>query len=235
MNLANIQVSDVIAQSSGCDCITSGMIGATVTFVYTSPIWDGLRKTAVFAAGNVTRDVLNAGEVVAIPAEILRHPYVKLFAGIYGTDENGELVIPTVMAPVGMIWPGADPSGDSGADPELPIWAQLQRDIEALKLAGGVSAFGPEDAGRVLYIASDGSVQTLGLGDGLDIVEGVLTLTTAAGERVEVMAEITDGICILRSAAGWTMTAELSGDGLLRWPGVEMQTDLYGVVAFEEE
>ena len=73
-----------------------------------------------------------------------------LFAGVYGTDASGKLVIPTIMAPVKMILPGADPSGDEGADPELPIWAQLQADIETLKQSG--------TGGGSIIVDSDGYI-----------------------------------------------------------------------------
>ena len=235
MNIANITVDDVLAGVSACSCITSGMVGVTVTFTYADPIWEDLNKTAVFTAGNVTRDVPNAGEVVTVSAEVLANPYVKLFAGIYGTDDNGELVLPTVMTPVGMILPGADPSGDPGVEPELPVWAQLQRDIEVLKLACGVSAFGPEDAGCLLHIASDGSIQALGLGDGLVIANGVLTLAGASGRPAAVTAEIVGGVYLLCNSDGAAVTAELSEEATICWPGMTMRVDSYGVVSFEEE
>lgn len=147
MNIANIKVGNVFACASECKPITSGMVGVTVIFEYTDSLWDGLNKTAVFTAGGVTRDVLNAESEVVVPAEVLAHPAQRLYVGVYGTDAEDNLVIPTIMTPVGMIMPGADPSGDEASDPELPIWAQLQADIEALKQngTGGGSIIVDED------------------------------------------------------------------------------------------
>lgn len=150
VNIAKIKVGGVLVCAADCSPITSGMAGVTVTFEYTDSRWDGLKKTAVFTAGQVTRDVLNVGDIVTVPPEVLAKPNVMLFAGVYGTDASGKLVIPTIMAPVKMILPGADPSGDEGADPELPIWAQLQADIETLKQSG--------TGGGSIIVDSDGYI-----------------------------------------------------------------------------
>lgn len=115
--------------------LTSGMVGIKAVFEY-GPEWEGLNKTAVFTAGAVTRDVLNADVTVTVPADVLQKPNQRLYVGIYGTDADGTIVIPTVMTPVSVILPGTDPSGDPGANPELPIWAQLQAEVEKLKLEG---------------------------------------------------------------------------------------------------
>ena len=136
MNIAKVKVNNVLACVTDCCSITSGMVGATVTLEYTDSRWESLNKTAVFTAGRVTRDVLNVDDIVLIPAEVLAKPNVRLQVGIYGTDAEGNLVIPTIMASVGMIIPGADPSGDESTDPELPIWAQLQKEVEQLKEKG---------------------------------------------------------------------------------------------------
>lgn len=168
MNIGIIKIGSVFACSAGCNPITSGMVGVTVTFEYTDPKWDGLNKTAVFTAGNVTRDVLDADGVVTIPAEVLEKPNVKLYAGVYGTDADGKLVIPTIMIPVGIILPGADPSGDPGTDPDLPIWAQLQAEVEALKQGG-------TGGGGSIIVDEDGYLTTTAGGFEIDD-EGYIVL-----------------------------------------------------------
>lgn len=157
MNIATIKVDQICACPTERKPVTSGMAGVTVTFEYDDPLWDGLNKTAVFVAGSVTRDVLNADSVVTIPAEVLKKPGLTLVVGIYGTNADGKLIIPTLMTPIGMIIPGADPSGDPGADPDLPIWAQLQAEVEALKhggTCGGVSTNYNEENGELTIAGS---------------------------------------------------------------------------------
>lgn len=136
MNLSNISVSDVITTAADCGTITSGMVGATVTIRYTDSLWENLKKTVVFSAGLVTRDVPDAAETVEVPHEVLKHPGHQLMVGVYGYDDAGNLVIPTTMVPIGMIRQGADPSGDERTDPTLPVWVKLQEEVAALKVIG---------------------------------------------------------------------------------------------------
>ncbi len=104
--------------------LTSGMAGKRVKFSF-SPEWEGLHKTAVFSAGGVTRDVVEAGDEAVIPARVLEKPLVPLYVGIYGTNDAGDLVIPTVWVQGPVIKPGANPSGDPSTAPELPVWEQI--------------------------------------------------------------------------------------------------------------
>ena len=113
------------------ELLTAGMAKAvTVEFVF-SDDWDGLTKTAVFSNGKTTVDVLEAnwdGDTVTVPHEVLAVPGRHARVGVYGADESG-VVLPTVWVSLGKVQPGADPSGDETADPSLPVWAQLQKQI----------------------------------------------------------------------------------------------------------
>ena len=104
--------------------LTSGMVGRPVKLVF-SPEWDVLRKTAVFRAGEVTRDVLEVSGETVIPAKVLEVPHHRLYVGIYGTDSAGETVIPTVWAEGPMVEEGTAPSGDPSTEPESPVWQQI--------------------------------------------------------------------------------------------------------------
>lgn len=138
MQIANVRISGVEAKAVERRTIPMGIVGATVSLEYTDPLWDNLQKTVVFR-GAVTRDVLDAGSVVTIPADVVSRPRILLQVGVYGTDVAGNLAIPTLWADLGIVRDAADPSGDASADPELPIWAQLQKEIESLKQNGGGS------------------------------------------------------------------------------------------------
>lgn len=104
--------------------LTSGMVGRPVKLVF-SPDWEALRKTAVFRAGDVTRDVLDAEGETMIPAKVLETPHHRLYVGIYGTNEAGDVVIPTVWAQGPMIEEGTAPSGDPSTEEENPVWQQI--------------------------------------------------------------------------------------------------------------
>ena len=117
--------SGVKGENKEEDILTSGMVGKQVKLEF-SPEWDGLQKTVVFSAGDVTRDALLQGDAVTIPHEVLAQPLKQLCVGVYGVSADGTLVIPTIRALGPAIQPGATPSDDPGTSPELEIWAQLQ-------------------------------------------------------------------------------------------------------------
>lgn len=138
MELAKIRVSGVRAAAVYCLPIPKGIIGATVRFEYTDPMWDGLSKTVVFR-GAAVKDVVNAGEVVTIPPEVVAQPVGSLCVGVYGVDAENNIAIPTLWADLGRIRGAADPSGDETTDDSLPVWAQIQAEIEELREQGGGS------------------------------------------------------------------------------------------------
>ena len=142
--MSNIQiaVSAADAAVTAPATLTSGMVGATVTFAFSGTVWQSLRKIAVFRAGSVRRDVEEtdwSGSVCTIPWECLSEADERLLVGVYGMDEAGTVVIPTVYADCGWIWPGADPAGDPAADPTGPFYAGLL--AEALEKAKASGAF----------------------------------------------------------------------------------------------
>lgn len=125
MEIAQIDVSGVQARETVYKPIPVGLIGGTVRFAYSDPLWEGLSKTVVFQAGSITKDVVNPGELVTIPPEITRQLRRNVLVGVYGTDSQQNLVIPTLWATIGMVRDATSPSGDSSTDESLPVWAQL--------------------------------------------------------------------------------------------------------------
>ena len=113
------------------DTLTSGMVGATVVFRFGED-WNSLAKTAVFRAGRVTRDALVSDSIAEIPHEVLAAHGYPLEIGVYGTAGNGSVVIPTVWAKTNPIKLGADPSGDESVSQSLPIWAQMQEELNKI-------------------------------------------------------------------------------------------------------
>lgn len=118
-----VQAQKASCRKSSEERITTGMVGKQVSFDFSAE-WDGLVKTAVFEGSGVTKDVTLSGDTAVIPHECLTAPGGMLRVGVFGTD--GTIQTPTVYTDIGQIEQGADPSGDTSADPTLPIWAQLQ-------------------------------------------------------------------------------------------------------------
>lgn len=153
MIVSKIQVSGVVAKPLYRKPITAGMVGVKVELEYTDARWEGLTKTVVFRSDCRTLDVLNAGTEVVIPAEVIAKPVRQLMVGVYGVDARNNLVIPTVWAELGRVWFSANPSGDTSTDPQLPVWAQLQEQIDDLKENG--TGGGGGSGSDVLIVTAD--------------------------------------------------------------------------------
>lgn len=144
MIAARIRVNGTCARTLWAEPITRGLIGAQVRIDFAKESWDGLRKTVVFKALDVyknisvTKDVITDETMqihsepectsmrVRIPPECLEPVGYTLMVGVYGVSASGELVIPTLWATVGRVLLGTDPSGDTTTDPSLPVWAQIR-------------------------------------------------------------------------------------------------------------
>ena len=105
--------------------IPRGIVGAVVAVEYTDPAWDSLRKTVVFR-GAATKDVLDAGNEIVIPAEVVSKAGGSLYMGVYGVNAENHVAIPTIWTELGVIQGAATPSGDASTAPSLPVWAQIQ-------------------------------------------------------------------------------------------------------------
>ena len=132
MNIATIEVSGTYARIGRYVTIPAGIVGATVDFRFTDDLWAGLQKTVVFRS-SVTRDVLLTGTVAVIPHETVAKPGDTLYVGVYGVDAENNLVIPTLWTGIGGVRDAADPSGDPGTDPTLPVWALLDNRMTSLE------------------------------------------------------------------------------------------------------
>ena len=166
------------------ELLTAGMAKAvTVEFVF-SDDWDGLTKTAVFSAGRTTVDVLESawdGNKVVVPHEILADAGPIARVGVYGANADG-LILPTVWVTLGKVMPAAEPSGDPGAEPTLPIWAQLQSqigdldDLQTYNKGNLVDAINEARSSG----GSGGGGYTIGDGLKLDAATNTLSVDTAA-------------------------------------------------------
>lgn len=123
-----IDVSGASATVWKQDILTSGMVGAEAVFRFDED-WDAMGKTVVFRAGNITKDATVLDSIAKIPHEVLAIPGIPLEIGVYGTADDGAIVIPTVWASTRPIQPGADPSGDTSMDPSQPAWSQMQEQL----------------------------------------------------------------------------------------------------------
>ncbi len=116
------------------DKLTTGSVGLAVQFAF-SEEWEGLSKIAVFRAGDVSIDVALLEDRCTVPPEVLVTPGETLTIGVYGTDAEGTVVIPTVYADAGQIRRGAVPSGVTPDEHTQPLIDQLLAAAQAAQTA----------------------------------------------------------------------------------------------------
>ena len=137
--MIKVTINNICAKLTECESLTSGMIGKTLD-VELSAEWNNYEKTAVFSNGDVTIDVLESqwsGNTITIPHEVLAKPNRTIVFGMYGFGvENGTTVaLPTIYAKIGIPMVGADPTSDPTTDPSLPVYAQLQWQIDHFEIS----------------------------------------------------------------------------------------------------
>lgn len=131
-----LTVNGAQAQASVSGTLTSGMVGVPVTIKY-DETWEGLTKNLVCRCSRGTdqedhRTILNVGNTAVVAHEVMQAG-MHLYLGIEGCNADGTLVIPTIWAMCGVIQTGANTGEDLSADPTLPVWGQLQTEIERIR------------------------------------------------------------------------------------------------------
>jgi hypothetical protein len=72
------------------------------------------------------------GNTAVVAHEVMKAGMI-LYLGVEGCNADGTLVIPTTWAMCGAIEKGANTGEDLSVDPTLPVWNQLQVQIEQIK------------------------------------------------------------------------------------------------------
>ena len=122
--MIKVEVHSTQAVIRSQEPLTVGLRGAKARFAFGQP-WESLTKTAVFRQGDQTVTVAQVGQEVTIPWEVLLRPGVPVEIGVYGTDSEGSVAIPTVWAVTDPVRPGVDPEGDPSAEPTPGLWEQM--------------------------------------------------------------------------------------------------------------
>lgn len=115
------------------DKLPCGAAGLKVRFRFMDPAWNGLSKIAVFRNRSQTLNVAIVEDCATIPHELLTKVLDVIDVGVYGTDGDKMLGIPTLWGSLGTVASAADPSGDSSMDPTLPYWAQIKEQVDMLE------------------------------------------------------------------------------------------------------
>ena len=137
MTRIHLTVTGAKAKASVTGTLTSGMVGIPVTIEY-DDAWEGLTKNLVCRCSGQDTDsteqraILNVGSAAVVAHEVMQAG-AHLYLGLEGFRPDGELVIPTTWALCGVVREGANTGEDLSADPTLPVWNQLQVQIEQLE------------------------------------------------------------------------------------------------------
>ena len=115
------------------DKLPCGAAGLKVRFRFMDPAWKSLSKIAVFRNRSQTLDVAIVEDCATIPHELLAKVLDVIDVGVYGTDGDKMLGIPTLWGSLGTVASAADPSGDASMDPTLPYWALLKEQVDMLE------------------------------------------------------------------------------------------------------
>lgn len=153
--------------------ITSGTVGLPAEFTFDSQ-WEGLSKTAVFRGSHVIKNVESLGTETIVPWEVLEKPGAWLSVGVYGTNADGTVVIPTTWANVSPVTTGVDPDGDPSTDPTLPVWQLLLNEV------GNLPGLRTEAKENLVEAINEAYYTALTGGDGGAITISEVTLRSSA-------------------------------------------------------
>lgn len=183
--MISISISGRNGKITSAETITSGSVGMTVAFTFSSD-WNSYTKIASFRGSGKQLDMTltqnNDTWQCNIPAEVLATAGTHLMIGAYGTSGNGNVAVPTVWVDAGTIELGAVPSGASPTPTTPSLIDQLlagdtlpinKGGTGATSVAAARAAFGLGNTTGALPIANGGTGATtaaaartaLGLGD----------------------------------------------------------------------
>ena len=173
------QVSKAAITVAQSVLLTSGMVQAVQVRFCFSPEWEGLTRTAVFRAGQVSVScLLDEENCCTVPWECLQTAGTHLMVGVYGTRAQ-EVVLPTVECSLGLICTGAQPAENTPQEPTPTLVQQLLTTAEA---AAQTAASVRADADAGLFCGETGPQGPKGdKGDTGDAGVTLGSITLAAG------------------------------------------------------
>ncbi len=184
MQAIKIEVTGTQAEVTQPVTLTAGLVGQPVEFTFDED-WEGLAKTAVFRAGSRSYPVSCEQNAVAVPWEVLETPGIGLYIGVFGTDVEGTVRIPTVWAFADTIQAGTQIPDAIPSEATPTVYEQiLSAANEAVAVANGLR----EDANSGAFNGTDGKDGA----DGYTPVRGVDYWTDA--DKAEIKSYVDEAI-----------------------------------------
>lgn len=217
------------------EMLAAGMVGKQVQFLF-SEEWDGLRKVAVYKAGDTCCTTVDVEAVDTIPAEVLACSLQRLQVGIYGISEDGGVVTPTIYATGPFIHISAVLGEDPCFDPENTFWIRLEEAI------GELTELSTEEKTSLVLAINENRAHINALAeDTLRFTEQTLTADQQAQARQNIGAVGVDemsGSGLDETAASLLVTILQNGvyatdqsENILRFSAAVCGTVLYSVAS----
>ena len=191
--MIEIEVSAAGARLLQSEVLTSGRAGLRC-HLHFDEAWDGLQKTAV-VVGSRSQNVLLRDKEFTVPAVCLGRAGDALKIGLYGTNGDGTLIIPTVWVNCGEIHPGADLTTEE----EIEVPPNLLAQIQALAAeTAAIAAQLKQDAENGRFNGTQGERGAAGA-DGVSYLpsvsaQGVLSWTNDGGRPNPASADLVTAV-----------------------------------------
>lgn len=204
------------------EIVTSGSVNVYQCQFQFDSAWDGLEKTAVFKAGDISISVLldDLG-ACNIPWEVFQDAKRTLYAGVYGT-KNDNVVLPTIWASLGTIKEGANPGQDT-QPPTPDVYSQI---LQVAKDAEDVAQSVRDDADRGKFNGEQGPTGPQGYTYTPAVSEeGVISWTNDGSLPNPSPVNIKgpqgkqgiQGVQGKQGERGYVYTPNVSQDGIISW------------------
>lgn len=120
--MITVEVRGRVATKTATEVVTSGSVGQRVKFVFSGEEWEHIGRVVNFSGQTSIDQYIDENGEAVIPWECVEKPGKPLTVGIYGVNEHGTVVIPTIYCNLGMIRRGA----------ELTVSTKHQATVEAV-------------------------------------------------------------------------------------------------------
>lgn len=134
MIIADVAVQTSSAKVNIYDVLPVGASGLKVRFRFSEPAWSSLSKTAVFRNRSKIFDANIIDNCALVPHEVLSKVMEDVEVGVYGTDSNNAIAIPTVWTKLGTVMSGARPSGNLSMEATAPYWVQIKEQVDEIQI-----------------------------------------------------------------------------------------------------
>lgn len=204
------------------EIVTSGSVNVYQCQFQFDSAWDGLEKTAVFKAGDISISVLldDLG-ACNIPWEVFQDAKRTLYAGVYGT-KNDNVVLPTIWANCGEIKPGVT-QGENTQPPTPDVYSQILQvakdaedvaqsvrdDADSGKFNGEQGPTGPQGYTYTPAVSEEGVISWTN--------DGSLPNPSPVNIKGPQGKQGIQGVQGKQGERGYVYTPNVSQDGIISW------------------